>query len=216
MEDYNIINYSDVGFDNEVTVIDDDAVLGDMLLSENQIETIRYLNKNLSSMPEREGAEFLQALLPAIMPVVSQVLPHLLPAAIGMLPSAAQTFSKVISSITQSPSPSSPKIQPSNQPLTPQAPATSPINSSISPFIANLLALIQNPQILNLLSNLAAGLSQTGASTPAGTVVPVRDILGSISSLAGSAAATTPTNTSMVSKESDYNESAESIANMFK
>ncbi|MBK7854436.1 MAG: hypothetical protein IPJ79_05575 [Bacteroidetes bacterium] len=48
--------------------------------------------------------------------------------------------------------------------------------------------MLQNPQVMNLLSNLASGLAQNSVVTPSGNNVPAQTVLNSISTLSGNAA----------------------------
>lgn len=156
-----------------------------------QITTETYSDENT-----REFLPAIGAALSSALPAIQAALPVILPMIAQAVPSIAQAAGSLFQQFTKgnAAQPAAGRPKPARPVQSPAASQPVNTNDTLNQLLQALLNLLQNPQVLQTLSNAATGAS-TALQTVNGIAVPATNLLNVVSQLSGNAAAqiaTTP------------------------
>jgi len=157
----------------------------------------RFSNRNTDLVSEHEIGNYtsdeMSEFLPALMPIIQAALPTVLPMLMQAIPSVVQAAGSLFKGISgggpaprpRAPLAPAPVAVPAPMPVAqPYSPAG---NDSLNQVLQTLLGLLQNPQVLQTITNVASGVTNSVLASKGGNI-PASNILGIVSQLSGSAA----------------------------
>ncbi len=158
------------------------------------INLVNEVNRETSFMNESEAAQYMENRMMEFLPALAAALPTI----ISLAPHAISAIGSIGSLLKKDPAPKPAPAQVKTKPVTtvqtPAPPVTTPVptpaNTGItdpSQMLKVLTDLIQSPKIFEMLSGMLAGKLQ-GLTTNNGQPISGANVLGVISSLAGSLA----------------------------
>ncbi len=148
-----------------------------------QLQLVEQLISETEGMSYSEAQEHMAEWASAILPILTQLLPSLIP----MIPSAVQA----VTSLFQGGGGNNAPRQAAPAPARTPAPLPVPVQNQggdLSQTLSALTGLLQNPQVMAMLTNLAAGGRQSSVQSNTGASVPTNAILSSVGTLANQAA----------------------------